>query len=395
MQRILIINWTEMKHGREIFRGIWDYGHAHTNWRFEMFELEKWQKRLAALRGPFDGVIAAMVHKELIEPISACTSHLVNVSSHAWAEERFVTVRPDNLAIGRMAAEHLLPKGFTRFAFAGNPGHGPSLPRGIGFFESLLERDVDDLWAAGELHMALPERLRALVKPAQMDGPPEQTELTRLAERPTGMFATNCYWGRDLIALAHAMELRLPDQIAVVASDEDDFICETCDPALSAVDGNSRRVGYEAAALLHHLMDGGSAPEAPVEIPPLRVVSRRSSDAVAVEDELVAAALRYIRGHIDRPFSVEDVLDHVRSSRRALERRFKASLGRTPHREIILTRLERVKQLLCRTEWTVEEISRSCGFRYPAHMTKVFREATGTTPSAYRRQGNPNRPVTR
>lgn len=381
-----------MKHGREIFRGIWDYGHAHTRWRFEMFELEKWQKRLAALRGEFDGVIAALVHKELVEPLSACTPHLVNVASHDWAAERFATVRPDNRAIGRMAADHLLAKGFTRYAFAGNPGHGPSLSRGIGFLEALLEREVEDLWAAKEICELLPEGPRAVVKPASLHGCAEKTGLARLAERPTGVFAANCYMGRELIAQAHSLELRLPDQIAVVGADEDDFLCETCDPALSAVDGNSRRVGHEAAALLRRLMDGEPAPEAPVEIPPLRVVARRSSDAVAVEDDLVASALRYIRDHVHEPFTVEDVLDHVQGSRRVLERRFKACLGRTPHCEIILARLERVKQLLCRTEWTVDEISWACGFRYPAHMTKVFREATGTTPSAYRREARTNRP---
>ncbi|MFP4140596.1 MAG: helix-turn-helix domain-containing protein [Phycisphaerae bacterium] len=221
MQRILIINWAEMKHGREIFRGIWDYGHAHTNWRFEMFELEKWRERLASLRGEFDGVIAALVHEELIEPVSVCTPHLVNVASHAWAAERFATVRPDNIAIGRMAAEHLLLKGFTRYAFAGKPEHGPTLSRGVGFLEALLEQEVEDLWAAGEIHELLPEKLQGVVKPADLLGLAEQTDLTRL---------------------------------------------------------------------------------------------------------------------------------------------------------------ERVKQLLCRTEWTVEEITRACGFNYPAHMTKIFREATGTTP---------------
>jgi transcriptional regulator GlxA family with amidase domain len=42
----------------------------------------------------------------------------------------------------------------------------------------------------------------------------------------------------------------------------------------------------------------------------------------------------------------------------------------------------------------VDEICRASGFGYPANMTKVFREATGTTPSAYRREGRTNGPVT-
>ena len=120
----------------------------------------------------------------------------------------------------------------------------------------------------------------------------------------------------------------MPEDVAVVGVDNDDLLCELARPSLSSVVVPAERVGYEAAALLDRLLSGARRPRHPILIPPADVVTRQSSDVVAIDDADVAAAMRFLRDHAHMPLRVADVLKHVPVSRRALERRFQALFQR-------------------------------------------------------------------
>jgi LacI family transcriptional regulator len=88
---------------------------------------------------------------------------------------------------------------------------------------------------------------------------------------------------------------------------------------------------------------------------------------------------------------VEDVAQHVHVSRRFLERRFRKYLKRSPQEEIRAMQLNRVKQLLVETDFTLERIAELSGFDHPEYMGVVFKRQTGQTPGDFRRQlGKPN-----
>jgi LacI family transcriptional regulator len=106
----------------------------------------------------------------------------------------------------------------------------------------------------------------------------------------------------------------------------------------------------------------------------------------AVSDPYVGAALRFIRDHIDQPFSVQDAIKEVPLSRRALERRFRKRMGRSILDEIHRIKIERIRELLVATNHTIEEISVACGFTQLSHMAALFRKKTGLAPGAYRNQ---------
>ena len=163
-------------------------------------------------------------------------------------------------------------------------------------------------------------------------------------------------------------------------------LCDLACPPLSSIRVAAEAAGYEAARLLDRLLDGAPPPATPLQFPPLGVVTRRSTNVYAVNDDDLAAALRFIRGNAFRPIGVEDVVRAACVSRSTLERRFRAVLGRSPLDEILRVRVERVRQLLLETDWPMPRVAREAGFRDGRHLAEVFHTCIGDTPTAYRRR---------
>ena len=179
--------------------------------------------------------------------------------------------------------------------------------------------------------------------------------------------------------------MAVPDEVAVVGVDNDGLLCELSDPPLSSVEPDARRTGYTAAEILDRLMRGRRVPVLSHRIPPIGVVTRQSSDTMAVGDADVAEAVRFIRENACSGISVKDVLQRVPLSRRALETRFVKAVGRTPHAEVERVRLERAKHLLLATELPVYEVARRTGFRYQEYLSVAFRRYAGVSPTQFRK----------
>jgi LacI family transcriptional regulator len=146
-------------------------------------------------------------------------------------------------------------------------------------------------------------------------------------------------------------------------------------------------VGYEAAALLARLMAGGKTNREPAIVKPLGVIARQSTDILAIDDREVAHALHFIRRHACDGIKVNDVVNVVSISRRSLEQRFQAALGRSPKIEIQRVKLERAKMLLATTDLPMDQISRLTGFGEPSYFSTAFKNETGVKPSSIRRRG--------
>jgi LacI family transcriptional regulator len=194
--------------------------------------------------------------------------------------------------------------------------------------------------------------------------------------------------------------------------DDDALVCNLAKPPLTSIAQDTYSAGYSAAQLLDRLMilqqqrggskvqrrsmrqgydngagDGGyeNAAEVPIVVKPLGVITRESTDTIAIEDIEVAGALQYIRRNFRQRLSVSDVLQTCSLSRRSMDYRFKKLVGRTPHEEIQRVRLNHVKQLLATTRLPITMIARRAGFAHGEYMTAVFRRVEGTTPTKYRR----------
>jgi LacI family transcriptional regulator len=106
--------------------------------------------------------------------------------------------------------------------------------------------------------------------------------------------------------------------------------------------------------------------------------------------------MRFIRDHACDGVGVDDVVGAALASRRFLERRFQAVLGRSPNREILRVRIDRARLLLIETDLTLASIAQKSGFRGPKYFGDAFVRETGLPPAEFRRQsrsGNASSPT--
>jgi LacI family transcriptional regulator len=175
----------------------------------------------------------------------------------------------------------------------------------------------------------------------------------------------------------------------VLGVDNDVLVCDLADPPISSIALNTEGAGYEAARLLDRLMQGVRMAGQVIPVAPTHIVTRMSTDMLAVTDPEVAAALRFIRRHANRLIQVDDVVEATATSRRILEKRFKAILRRSVHQEIRRIRVHGIVQLLVDTDLSVTDIAAHCGFDGVEHIARYFRKETGTSLREYRRQHAP------
>jgi LacI family transcriptional regulator len=202
--------------------------------------------------------------------------------------------------------------------------------------------------------------------------------------RPVGLMACNDDLGHEVIAAAKLAGLSVPDDVAVIGVDNDEVVCGLTDPPLSSVAVNFERAGYEAAHVLAGLMKREAKPSR-IIVNPTHIVPRRSTSLLAVEDEHLAKALRFIRDRVRESPSVESVARAGGISRRALEKRFRDSFGRSVLDEIRRVRTDQIARLLVETELPVAQIAERLGFEDVQHIARYFRSAKSMSPLAYRK----------
>jgi len=278
--------------------------------------------------------------------------------------------------------DHLRERGFRHLAFCGFPGTNYSDKR-----EKMFIRHLHALGLPCEIFTPGKQPRGGGTFAMEQHGlvhEEDASEWLRQLPQPVVLLCCNDIRGQQVLGLCRRLGLAVPDEIAVLGVDNDEVHCDLADPPLSSVIMNTERIGYEAAALLARMMTGHAAPSAPRFIPPLGIATRRSTDVLAIEDRQVAAAARFIREHACEGINVSDVLLAVPLSRSSLERRFAASLNRTPKEEILRVQLQRAKDLLTATDFPLAEIAEKTGFKYPEYLSVIFKLKTGQTPGRYR-----------
>jgi len=214
----------------------------------------------------------------------------------------------------------------------------------------------------------------------------ELTDWLASLSRPVGLMACNDVRARHVLEACRLLGLRVPDDVAVVGVDNNEMMCELSAPPLTSVEQGLRRMGYEAAALLDRLMAGEKPRRRRYVYDPIDVVTRRSTDVLAVDDPEVAAAVHCIQDRACEGIGVPDVADAVGISRSTLERKYEAATGRTVYDDIRRIRIERARQLLLTTNLPLKQVAARSGFKYVTYLSAVFCRHYGCTPAKWREQ---------
>ncbi|BET68874.1 DNA-binding transcriptional regulator [Opitutales bacterium ASA1] len=292
----------------------------------------------------------------------------------------FPVVRTDNVAIGRMAAEHLLERSYRSFAWA--PFIGDRIGRErLHAFESRLADE-------GCLCHALPPAHRRIGGYWHDDWSEHRRALEaklRQLPRATAVLASTDCMAAEIMDACGELGISVPDELAVLGVGNDEPLCESARVPISSVDVDMEEVAYRAADTLQRAMLGQTVPEV-TELPPKRVVTRRSTDTCAVSNSHVARALSYIAEHFSEPtLSVAEVATAVRMSRRHLERSFRTETGCTMHEHIIKRRMQEASRLLCtHPRAKVADVAALVGVEGAVTFFRTFRRFFGESPREHR-----------
>jgi len=378
---ILILAAPDMAYSRNIAKGVRQYAGPDKPWLFQVFGAEISMIENARGLKP-DGAIAQAGGEQAIRALASMNIPVVNVSGRR-EEQPFARVGIDDFGVGAAAADYFLQRGFRNFAFFGFE-HTPVIPHA---YSANRERGFADRIKAAGCPMWSHYETPLMAKQFSIDREPKLLAWLRELPKPVAVLCANDNRGRQLCDACRRINLRVPEDVAIMGVDNDEIVCELSYPPLSSVAVPSEKIGYEAAALLDRLFAGKKVPKSPVLLPPLGIVTRRSSDMTAIEDKDVAQAMRFIAENAHMPISVQSVADHLVVSRRWLEHKFKRAIGHTPGEEIRRVRLERAQQLLTSTDLSMPDIAARIGLSDARRLSVLFRDELNTTPTAYRQRG--------
>jgi len=383
-RRVALLVESSRAYGRGILSGVAKFVREHDAWSIFFQDLNLCDDTPAWLkdwRG--DGLISRLENRDIVRVIGRLRLPVVYLRRVPASANR-PCILTDNVAVSRLGFEHLAERGFRHFGFCGFNGADYSDERRDGFVA--LVRG-----AGYQCHVYSDRPAEAKTDTSQYEGlglKDGGAVASWLGQLPTpiGIMACNDMRGQQVLDACRAIGRASPEEIAVIGADNDDVLCSLSAPPLSSVIPDSERIGYQAAVLLAQMMDGGKIPGGEILVAPSGIITRHSTEVLAMEDHQIAAAARFIREHACEDIDVSDVLRAVPMSRSTMDRRFIKILGRSPKDEILRVRLNRVKQLLAETDFPLSEIAERVGLDHVEHLSRIFKIRTGVTPSAFRSQ---------
>ncbi|MCL5946120.1 MAG: DNA-binding transcriptional regulator [Planctomycetes bacterium] len=369
---IAVLMETSRAFGRGVICGISNYAKAHGPWNLNITPGDFNQRLPPAEMWHVDAIIGRMVSHQVLQEAQARNVPIVCVDPSF--EQESIYVKTDQAAVSQLAFNHLRDAGFRQFAFY----------------------SLNTYWGR-ERH----KHFRHCVHAAGMElhsfefddrgGKSLEFQSAHWLEhlpKPVGLMAQDDLLAHEAINLCRFVGIKVPEQVAIIGVDNDELVCDLSSPTLSSIELNCQRIGFDAAKALDSLL-AGHDPGPNMLLAPLRVVPRESTDTVGLGDPVVAEARRFIRAHISEPINVADLARKVLVSRRVLEMRFEKVLQRSPHEEILQSRLARARELLISTDMKLLAIAAEVGFASTQYMHQVFQRELRQTPGEFRAANRP------
>jgi LacI family transcriptional regulator len=362
--------------------GVADYARHHGPWRFfrELPFYVTSQGKYTSLRHlrkwGADGII--MRERKNTNEIIKMGLPTIILPNYAMKEfPGLPNVVVNNEDIAKMTVEHFLERGFKNFGYCGFDDYWWSRERG-----EMFQKMITDVGYKLNFYKQPKSRSKRFWENEQYI----IADWLQALSKPVGILTCNDERGQYVAEACKIAHLLIPDHVAILGVGYDDVLCELSDPPLSSIMLDARNTGYRVAALLDKLMAGERVKFEKIFIRPVHIVTRQSTDLLAIEDEAVITAVRFIRQHGKEPLRVEDVVKHTFVSRRVLERKFRLLLNRSIYEEIRKTRISYVARMLLETDISVSQIALTMGYPGPDHIAKYFMREMGITPGDYRKQ---------
>lgn len=377
MKKVLMIVDTSRLTGRDLLSGAERYISSFARWEVATlapnYLKEHFSRELRGLNlQQFDGFFVCYT-----DNLSSILSIQKPKIIHHTPKERLADaslIVTHSSRIGQQAAAYFISLGFKNFAYCG--------------FDRIL-------WSEERLksyRAALQEngfaQVACFMNTPTQNKEDSQRKLTTWLKglpKPVCVFACNDDRAIYILEACKRAAINIPEEVAVLGVDNDELVCNLSSPPLSSMALNFENAGFQAARHLDRLMDGDGE-NTILEVEPVEIVRRKSTDIFAVEDKELVAAMVFIRTHYHRPIQVADVVRATSVSRRELEYRFKSEFKKTIKDELNRLRIEHIKKQLSRSREPIYRIANTLEFTDPEHFSRYFTNLTGISPSEFRRR---------
>jgi len=370
-RNIAVLGEADLVFSTQVLEGVQAFANRKSAWRVVPLHCTQDDSLDDLLRhGRIGGVIGSFISERWIAGLPGQPVPLVNIGALSNLSG-VASVVPDNVAVGRMAAAHLLEGGWRVLGCISEAASYAAGQRREGFVAAA---------GAGGVKVSSPPMSESYAAGTNWE------EWLRGVPLPAAIFCTSDTQARRLINVLRRLELRVPEQIAVVGVGDSAFDSALAGMGISSVVLPGRRIGLRAAARLHEIIEQGTEARGVERIPPENLVVRDSSAVVWTRDAVVSRAVGLMLQRPEGSLSATALAKRIGLSRRAVEVRFRRALGHGPATEMRRRRLEMVKRLLTDTDFTLEQISDRAGFCGAHHLAAQFKRAVGVTAGEFRKR---------
>ena len=214
--------------------------------------------------------------------------------------------------------------------------------------------------------------------------------------KPVGIWCPADIQALKLIQVCQELNLSVPYQVAILGTGNDSLLCNITTPSLSSLDINGVEVGFEAAKLLEkriqEFQKTGKTSFSitkikkidPIQIKPTGIITRMSTDMIAIDNADCARALQLIREHYHKDVSAKWIAAETGVSRSTLDRLFRSLIGHSVEKEIYRLRIALAEKLLRETDFSVNEIAAKTGFDRVEYFVRSFKKIYGDPPQKFR-----------
>ena len=381
--RIALLFNANKIYDREIIAGIGAYL-SSTRVVWDLFLEEDFRARLQSIehwRG--DGIIADFDDPDVAAILSKSSLPVVAVGGSYEDASNYPAGMPyiatDNFKLVKLAYDHLIDVGLTRFAMYSMPESSANrwAQEREKAFHHLTGRDK----LPSEVYRGFPTSASAWSESLE-----QLAKWLRAQPKPLGIIAVTDARARHVLQACLMADIAVPEEVAIIGIDNDPLTRTLTRIPMSSVIQGTEEMGRVAAHLLHRLLSNAHLPETRILVPPVGINVLTSSKHAPLGNPYVMRARHFIRQYAGQGIKTGQVADYVGISRSTLESYFKRELDCTVHDEILRFKLNMAKEHLQEGELSISEIAIKCGFTSLQYMYAVFKRQIGSTPKEYQEQ---------
>lgn len=346
----------------------------------------------------YDALIVRVLDDQMEQILRRTHKPVVDVF-YGKARSGFGVADLDNVAIGNLAAEHFISRGFREFAYCGYDGINFSDVRRTTFARAVEQAGCTCHVFASRKRDA--DYFNANVVKGERYAPPASEARAirswlRKLPKPVAVFCSHDLRAHQVLTLCKSTGIAVPNEVAILGVDDDAILCGFTTPTISSIDPNGFETGREAVRIAREMLRSRKARRIPPcsLVKPLRLIVRESSEIYPVDPPWLSDALVYITRNAASGITPANVFAHIGLSHTAIGQTFRRVLGKSVQDVISKTRLECACRLL-ETGVSVTEASKRSGFASVQYFCRVFSSAFGKSPliwqTAKRRQEVPSR----